>query len=85
MKDYEILINPLTTEKSVRLMESQNKLAFIVANNSKKPVIKKAVESLFNVKVLKVNTHIRNNKKIAYITLHPDFIALDVATQLGIL
>ena len=85
MKDYDVLINPLTTEKSVRLMESQNKLVFIVANKSTKKSIRLAIESMFNVKVAKVNTHIRGGKKIAFVTLHPDFNAMDVATQLGIL
>lgn len=85
MKEYDIIINPLTTEKSVRLMESQNKLVFIVARKAKKSDVKEAVEKMFGVKIAKVNTHIRNGRKIAFITLHPDFNAMDIATQLGIL
>ena len=83
--DYSVIINPLTTEKSVRMMESQNKLVFIVAKGSTKRSIKKAIESMFNVKVSDVNTHLRGGKKIAFISLHPDFNAMDIATQLGIL
>ncbi len=85
MKDYDVLINPLTTEKSVRLMESENKLVFVVLKSAKKKEIKSAVESMFNVKVDRVNTHNRGGKKIAYIALHHDFNAMDIATQLGIL
>ncbi len=85
MKDYDVLIHPLSTEKSVRLMESQNKLTFVVDKRADKKAIKRAVESFFNVKVKDVNVHIRNGKKIAIITLHPNFNAMDVATQIGIL
>ena len=40
---------------------------------------------MFSVKVNKVNVHIRNGKKIAFITLHPNFNAIDIATQLGVI
>lgn len=85
MKDYDVIINPLTTEKSVRLMESQNKLVFVVNEKTTKPIIKKAVESMFSVKVHKVNTHITRGRKVAVVTLHADFSAMDIATRLGIL
>jgi large subunit ribosomal protein L23 len=85
MKDYDVLINPLTTEKSVRLIESQNKLVFVVSQKSTKSDVKKATESMFNVKVKAVNTHITKGRKVAFITLMPEFSALDVATKLGIL
>jgi len=67
MKNYDILINPLATEKSVRLMETENKLTFVVAKSATKDNIKKAIESMFNIKVKEVNTHIRYGKKIAFI------------------
>lgn len=85
MKDYDVLINPLTTEKSVRQMEAENKLIFVVNKKSKKRDVKEAVESMFDVKVIKVNIHNRTGKKIAYVKLHPDFNAMDIATQLGII
>lgn len=85
MKNYDVLINPLTTEKSVRMMESQNKLVFIVNKSADKKAVKSAVETMFNVKVVSVNIHNRSGNKIAFITLHPDFNAMDIATQLGIL
>ena len=63
MKDYEVLLHPLATEKSVRLMEAENKLTFVVAKSATKKEIKKAVESMFNIKVEEVNTHVRYGKK----------------------
>jgi large subunit ribosomal protein L23 len=85
MKNYDILINPLATEKSVRLMETENKLTFVVVKSATKDNIKKAIESMFNIKVKEVNTHIRNGKKIAYVLLNPEFNAMDIANQLGVL
>ncbi|MEA3378575.1 MAG: 50S ribosomal protein L23 [Nanoarchaeota archaeon] len=84
MKD--IIKYPLSTEKAVRLMEMENKLVFIVALKSTKREIKLAVESMFKVKVKKVNTLILpSGKKKAYITLAMETPARDVATQLGML
>ncbi|MFA5302943.1 MAG: 50S ribosomal protein L23 [Candidatus Nanoarchaeia archaeon] len=85
MKNYDVLVNPMATEKSVRLMETENKLTFVVNKSATKEMIKKAIESMFNIKVSEVNTLIRGGKKIAYISLHPDFNAMDIANQLGVL
>ncbi|MDD2678762.1 MAG: 50S ribosomal protein L23 [Candidatus Nanoarchaeia archaeon] len=85
MKDYDVLINPLATEKSVRMMETENKLTFIVAKSATKNMIKKAIESMFNIKVKEVNTHVRAGKKIAFISLYPEFDAMDIANQLGVI
>ena len=57
MKDpYQIIKHPVSTEKAVRLMESENKLTFIVDRKSKKPEIKNALEVLFKIRITKVNT-----------------------------
>ncbi len=74
----------LSTEKSVRMMESENKLAFIVENTATKADIKKAVETDFKVKVVAVNTMVTpDGRKKAFIKLAPENPALDIATQLG--
>ena len=52
---YDIIRTPVITEKSTLLSE-QNKVTFKVSVDADKPTIKKAVESLFNVKVSSVNT-----------------------------
>ena len=51
----DIIIKPIITEKSNDCMQ-EGKYTFKVAKNATKPEIAKAVEKLFNVKVLKVNT-----------------------------
>jgi large subunit ribosomal protein L23 len=84
--EYEIVKYPLTTEKAVRMVDAENKLTFIVARSASKPMIKKAVQDMFKVKVIKVNTVILPSaKKKAYVTLSPETPARDVATQLGML
>ena len=51
---YEVLRRPLITEKSTALKETQRTLGFEVHRDATKPEIKKAVESLFSVKVADV-------------------------------
>ena len=53
---YNILIAPLTTEKSVRLSEKNNQLVFKVLSNATKLEIQAAVQKLFSVKVKSVHT-----------------------------
>ncbi|MEF3275172.1 MAG: 50S ribosomal protein L23 [Chloroflexus sp.] len=52
---YDILIRPLITEKNTNLMEL-NKYTFEVHREATKPQIKRAVETIFNVRVTKVHT-----------------------------
>ena len=86
MDPYKIIKNPLATEKSVKIMEAENKLVFIVNRKSTKKEIKEAIEKAFNVNVLKVNTLITpKGTKKAYVKLGIDTPALDVATQLGLI
>lgn len=86
MDPYKILKYPINTEKAVRLMESENKLLFAVNLKASKEDIKKAIESMFKVKVLKVNTLITSSgEKRAYIKLSHENPAMDVMTQLGLI
>lgn len=56
MRNYEdIIIKPYVTEKS-NLQVAEGKYTFIVSKKANKTEIKKAVEHLFNVKVLDVST-----------------------------
>jgi len=55
MKQYDVIIKPLLTEKSYSDVANK-KYAFIVKRDSNKAEIKKAIEEIFNVKVEKVNT-----------------------------
>ena len=78
-------IKPITTEKAVMLIESQNVLTFEVDQNATKEQVKKEIEELFNVKVSKVRTMIKGNKKHVYVKLKKNSPAIDVATKLGII
>jgi len=81
-----VIKHPLSTEKSIRLMESENKLLFVVEMKAKKADVKAAVESNFKVKVDSVNILISSRgEKRAYVKLSPENPAIDVATQLGLL
>lgn len=76
---------PLSTEKSIRLMESENKLIFVVDIKAKKKEIKEAIEKLFNTKIVKVNTLIQYGQKRAYIKFSDETPAIDIATNLGLM
>ena len=77
---------PLSTEKSIRQMESDNILVFVVDKKATKSDIKKAIEELYNVKVTKVNTVIDNkSRKKAYVRFSDETPAIDLATQLGLM
>lgn len=76
---------PLATEKVVRLMESRNTLAFVIARDATKPDVKKAVEELFKAKVASVRTLITRGEKRAYVTFKKETPAIDIASNLGLM
>lgn len=91
---YDVIRRPIVTEKSTLASEA-NALVFEVAKHANKPLIKQAVETLFNVKVKAVNTVLtkgkvkrfrgrlgrRNDVKKAYVTLEEGHM-IDVTTGL---
>ncbi len=83
---YKIIKYPLSTEKSIRQIEFDNKLVFAVHPRSTKKDVKKAIELLFNVKVAGVN--VQNSfqgVKKAYVKLGPESLASDVSADLGLI
>lgn len=60
-KHYDTILAPLITEKATLLSE-QNKVVFKVSMTSTKEEIASAIEELFKVKVIKVNTLIQKGK-----------------------
>ena len=63
MKDpRDVIVKPVVSEKSYALMED-HVYTFEVARSASKPQIRDAVESIFDVKVLKVNTLNREGKR----------------------
>jgi large subunit ribosomal protein L23 len=59
---YDVIRRPLITEKSTMASED-NAVMFEVALDASKPLIKEAIETLFNVKVRKVNTILQKGKR----------------------
>ena len=58
---FSIIKKPLTTEKSTNIQQF-NQYTFIVAKDSNANEIKNAIEKIFKVKVLKINTQINRGK-----------------------
>jgi large subunit ribosomal protein L23 len=86
LRPYQVLVRPLVTEKGTHLSTHHNAYTFAVNLHATKSDVKNAVQELFNVRVLEVNTQIRHGKKRRYrnkvgqlkdwkraiVTLHPD-------------
>jgi large subunit ribosomal protein L23 len=85
MNPHEIIISPDVTEKSMKMLENENKLVFVVRRQANKKQVKEAVEKLYEVKVEEVNTSINpKGVKKAYVRLAPEYRADEVATRIGI-
>ena len=56
MSARDIIIKPVVTEKSSTLQATENKVTFIVAKNANKTAIKLAVQEIYNIKPVAVNT-----------------------------
>ncbi len=64
MKDpRDVILSPVVSEKSYGLLD-ENVYTFKVARQASKPEIRDAVQSIFDVKVLKVNTLNRKGKSV---------------------
>jgi len=78
-------MKPVTTEKTVKLIELENTLVFEVDRRMNKEEIKKEFEKMFDVKVVGIRVLIRQNKKFAYIKLDKKNPAIDLATKLKLI
>ena len=82
----DVVKYPLLSEDAVTLLESENKITFMVDIQSDKHDIKRAVQELYEVRVRDVKTLITpEGEKKAFVRLMPDFKASDLAVRLGIL
>ena len=83
---WKIIKYPHLTEKSIGLVERENKLVFIVDEKATKAKIKKAVEKALEVKVVSVNIlYDMKGRKKAFVKISPEYNAIDIATKLGML
>jgi len=85
-RPLDIIQYPHLTEKSVNMVEEENKLVFIVDEKSNKEQVKWAVEKEFGVTIVDVKTMntMKGNKK-AIVKLSKEDNAIDIATRLGML
>jgi large subunit ribosomal protein L23 len=63
LRDYDIVRYPVVTEKSTMLLERGNAYVFVVDKHAAKPEIKNAVERVFGVTVVSVNTIVSKGKR----------------------
>jgi large subunit ribosomal protein L23 len=80
-----MMLKPVTSEKAVKMIDLDNTLIFEVNRKYNKKDIKREVEKVFSVKVEKLRTLIRHNKKLSYVKLKKENLAIDVATRLGMI
>lgn len=83
---YRYVKHPLVTEKTLMLLEKQNKIVLIVDNAANKTLIKQLIKKHLGLKVKKVNTLITPTfEKKAVITFFTKDDAMKAATMLGII
>lgn len=85
MEALKIIKYPHVTEKSSMLISRSNTLTFIVDSKADIGKIKQAVETLYNVKVDKINILICKEGKKAYVRLSKEYSAADLASKIGIM
>jgi large subunit ribosomal protein L23 len=80
-----IIVKPYITEKTFAMVENESKICFIVERSAKKPEIAEAVKTLYNEKVIKVNTARTIYGKKAIVQFQSTEKARDLATKIGML
>ncbi len=80
----KILIRPYVTERTFEQIERENKLCFIVDDKATKTQVASAVQALYEVRVVNVNTSRTVKGKKAFVRLSDESRASDLATKLGL-
>ncbi|MEM9368449.1 MAG: 50S ribosomal protein L23 [Planctomycetota bacterium] len=62
LEPHQVLLKPLVTEKGIHRATRNNQYAFQIHRDATKDDVRRAVESLFDVKVTKVRTQTRKGK-----------------------
>ncbi|GIU72521.1 MAG: hypothetical protein KatS3mg003_2000 [Candidatus Nitrosocaldaceae archaeon] len=83
-KARKLIINPYVTEKTYMMIDRENKIAFIVAEDATKPAIKEAIKVLYDVDVQDVNIARTIYGKKAFVKFANLGAARDLATKLGL-
>ncbi len=66
LEPHQVIVRPLVTEKGMHRSTRYNQYAFEVNPNANKADVRRAVEDLFDVKVIKVRTQFRKGKPRRY-------------------
>jgi len=86
MQPHDVIKYPMMTERSVNMIENENKLIFIVNRKAEKKDIAKAVKELYQVEAETVRTLItRQGETKAFVKLKAGYDASEVAIKLGLL
>ena len=86
LEHHEVILFPLITEKAVNIIESENKLCFVVNKKATKADVKRAVEEAYAIKVdsVRVLNDMKGRKK-AIVSVNKAFKADEIATKLGVI
>ena len=86
LEDFGYLKFPLMTEKAINLIEKENKLSFIATEKATKTDIKRLIEKVYSVKVVKVNllNDMKGRKKVT-VKLDKKYKAEELAAKLGVI
>ena len=83
LEDLGMIFYPLVTEKSVNMIEAENKITFIINDKANREKVKILVEKMYSVKVVKVNiVRDRKGRKKAIVRLAKENKASELATKL---
>jgi large subunit ribosomal protein L23Ae len=86
MDSYAVIRFPLATESAMKKIENDNTLVFITDVRANKRQIKQALQRLYEIDAVKINTLIRpDGTKKAFVRLHADLEAAEVASRIGIM
>ncbi len=81
----KIIVKPYITEKTFAMVETENKICFIVERSASKPEIAEAVKILYKESVINVNTARTIYGKKAFVQFENTAKARDLATKIGML
>jgi large subunit ribosomal protein L23 len=85
MENKKFKLQPVISEKSYNLANTQNKYTFLVEGSANKIEIKKKIELDYKVKVLKVNTIVRPGKMYRDLKTYKKFRAQDITKAVATL
>ncbi len=81
---HRIILHAYVTEKSMDEMERQNKLEFVVDSRANRAQIRRAVEAIYQCKVVKVNTKTVRSGKIATVKFSKEYSSEDIGSRAGV-